>query len=107
MWLTFSNHKKNLEANQTDETQTLSPYKTSMTWAIESFFIEIYSVLAHRIKGLGWSLKEFWECDTWTTSKLYCMELELINEEDKKLKEGTDEANDSEEMVDLYEEMYG
>ena len=35
------------------------------------------------------------------------MELELIAEEDKKLKEGTDEAEDSEEMVDLYEEMYG
>ena len=63
--------------------------------------------MAHRIKGLGWSLTDFWQCDTWTTSKLYCMELELIAEEDKKLKEGTDEAEDSEEMVDLYEEMYG
>lgn len=105
MWPTFSNHKKNSEAN--DGPQTLSPYRTSPKWAIESFFIEIYSLLAHRIKGLGWSLKDFWECDTWTTSKLYCMELELIKEEDKKLKEGTDEADDSEEMVDLYEEMYG
>ena len=35
------------------------------------------------------------------------MELELIKEEDKKLKQGTDEADDSEEMIDLYEEMYG
>ena len=52
---------------------------------IESFFIEIYSLLAHRIKGLGWSLDDFWKCDTWTTSKLYCMELELIKEEDKKV----------------------
>ena len=33
--------------------------------------------------------------------------MEIIKEEDKKLKEGTDEANDSEEMKDLYEEMYG
>ena len=78
-----------------------------MTWAIESFFIEIYSLLAHRIKGLGWSLSDFWQCDTWTTSKLYCMELELIDEEDKQLNSNKDEANDSEDMKDIYAEMYG
>lgn len=78
-----------------------------MTWAIESFFIEIYSLLAHRIKGLGWSLTDFWQCDTWTTSKLYCMELELIDEEDKQLNSNKDEANDSDDMKDIYAEMYG
>lgn len=35
------------------------------------------------------------------------MELNLIAEEERKLNEGKDEANDSEEMRDLYEEMYG
>lgn len=74
---------------------------------IESIFIDIYFLLAHRVKGLGWSLKDFWECDTWTTAKLYCMELNLIAEEERKLNESKDEANDSEEMRDLYEEMYG
>jgi len=78
-----------------------------MTWAIESFFIEVYSLLAHRIKGLGWSLKDFWQCDTWTTSKLYCMELDLIEQEEKELNSNKDEANDSEDMKDLYAEMYG
>lgn len=77
-----------------------------MKWAVESFFIEIYSLLAHRIKGLGWSLTDFWQCDTWTTSKLYCMELELIEEEDKQLNSNKDEIHDSEEMKELYAEMY-
>ena len=41
----------------------LSPYRTSPTWAIESAFIDIYFLLAHRIEGLGWSLSDFWACD--------------------------------------------
>ena len=104
---TFSNHRKNFENN--DNKETLSPYKSSPTWAIESFFIDIYSLLAHRIKGLGWSLSEFWKCDTWTTSKLYCMELDLIEEEEKAWNNNnnTDEVNDSDEMKDLYLEMWG
>lgn len=85
----------------------LSPYQSSPKWAIESFFLDIYFLLAHRIKGLGWSLGDFWQCDTWTTSKLYCMELNLIDEEEKELNKGKDESEDSDEMVDLYEEMYG
>ena len=87
--------------------ETLSPYRTSPTWAIESFFIEIYSLLAHRIKGLGWSLRDFWECDTWTTSKLYCMELDLIDEEERQFSESEDDRQDSSDMRDLYSEMYG
>ena len=47
------------------------------------------------------------ECDTWTTSKLYCMELEVIAEEEKALNEDTDESNDSDEVKDLMVEMYG
>lgn len=106
-WLTFLTHRKSSEANEDNLQNALSPYKSSPTWAIESFFIEIYSLLAHRIKGLGWSLKEFWECDTWTTSKLYCMELDLIDEEEKELNKSKDEEHDSEDMKDLYSEMYG
>lgn len=95
------------ENNLTDDEIKLSPYNTSPTWAIESFFIDIYFLLAHRIKGLGWSLSDFWACDTWTTSKLYCMELNVIDEEEKSLNENTDEAKDSDEMKDLMVEMYG
>ena len=106
MFLNFSNHKKNSEDNA-NEPQTPSPYKSSLTWAMESFFIDIYSLLAHRIKGLGWSLDDFWKTDTWTTSKLYCMELELIEKEEEALNNDSDSKQDSEEMKDLYEEMYG
>lgn len=106
MWLTFLNRREHQENNNHSGT-TLSPYRTSPKWAIESFFIEVYSLLAHRIKGLGWSLRDFWECDTWTTSKLYCMELDLIDEEEEKLNESDDEKHDSREMKDLMEEMYG
>jgi hypothetical protein len=103
--MTFSNHKKKSEDNE--EELTPSPYRTSPTWAMESFFIDIYSLLVHRIKGLGLSLSDFWQWDTWTTSKMYCMELELIDEEDKALNDDEDSKQDSEEMKDLYEEMWG
>ena len=78
-----------------------------MTWAMESFFIEVYSLLAHRIKGLGWSLDDFWACDTWTTSKLYCKELELIKKEEDAMNDDEDSKQDSEDMKELYSEMFG
>ena len=106
MCLNFSNHKKNLEDNS-NNLPAPSPYKSSITWVVESFFIDIYSLLAHRIKGLGWSLDDFWKADTWTTSKLYCMELELIDKEEEALNNDNDSKQDSEEMKDLYSEMYG
>ena len=102
MWKPFLKRE-----NNTNEDLKLSPYNTSPTWAIESFFIDIYFLLAHRIKGLGWSLSDFWACDTWTTSKLYCMELNVIDEEEKSLNENHDEERDSDEMKDLMVEMYG
>ena len=104
MWLTFSNNKENYNANTQEN--TLSPYRSSPKWVIESFFIDIYWLLAHRIKGLGWSLNDFWACDTWTTSKLYCLEQELIKDEQRELAH-EDEKDDSEEVRDLIEEMYG
>ena len=80
--------------------------ESSPVWAIESFFLDIYFLLAHRIKGLGWSLTDFWQCDTWTTSKLYCMESNLIDEEEE-ISNDTEEQYDSDEMKDMYKEMYG
>lgn len=104
MLIPFLNPNVNSENHNIDHK---SPYTTSMTWAIESFFIEVYFLLAHRIKGLGWSLKDFMSCDTWTTSKLYCMELEVIEKEEESLNESDDEKHDSEEVKDLMTEMYG
>ena len=80
---------------------------TSPLWAIQSSLLEIYLLLVHRIQGLGWSLNDFWEADTWITSKLYCRELDLIVEEDKKLNGDKEEYHDDEDVVDLFEEMYG
>lgn len=80
---------------------------TSPLWAVQSSLLEIYLLLVHRIQGLGWSLNDFWEADTWITSKLYCRELDLIVEEDKKLNGDKEEYHDDEEVVDLFEEMYG
>jgi len=80
---------------------------TSPLWAVQSSLLEIYLLLVHRIQGLGWSLNDFWEADTWITSKLYCRELDLIVEEDKKLNGDKEEYHDDENVVDLFEEMYG
>ena len=80
---------------------------TSRAWAIESALLDIYSLLVHRIKGLGWSLCDFWEADTWTTSKLYLMELDIIDIEDEEFNKDKEEVHDSEDMKDLYSEMYG
>ena len=59
---------------------------TSMAWAIESSLLDIYFLLVHRIEGLGLSLNDFWAMDTWTTSRLYCLELDLIDKEEKEVK---------------------
>lgn len=90
-----------------NENQTLSPYQTSLKWAMESFFLDIYFLLCHRIKGLGLTLSDFWQWDTWTTSKIYCMELDLIDEENDTLNDDEDSKQDSSDMKELYEEMWG
>lgn len=53
------------------------------------------------------SLSDFWQWDTWTTSKMYCMELDLIEAEEEALNDDKDSKQDSEDMKDLYEEMWG
>ena len=55
-------------------------------WQIEQILLSIYKLLVHRMKGLGLSLKEFWETDTWTISFLYLTELDLIDEEERQSK---------------------
>lgn len=93
--------------NSNTETETkITPMNTSMAWAIEQGLLEMYFLLAHRIKGLGWSLSDFWKTDTWTTSKLYCMELDLIEEEDRELNKDKPESQNNPEVEDLYGEMF-
>ena len=101
--LSFANVEKNHDVEPT-------VMNTDRVWAIEQGMIDIYFLLVHRIKGLGWSLKDFWEMDTWTTSKLYCMELDLIEEEERELnknKKNNLEDKNNPEVDALYEEMFG
>ena len=100
MFLLFVKDRNN------DEDIQLTPMNTSRAWAFESTMLEIYFLLAHRIKGLGWSLQEFWETDTWTTSKLYCMELDLIDEEDREFNKDKPESQNSKEVGELVEDMF-
>ena len=85
-----------------------TPMNTSRAWAIESVLLEIYFLLAHRIKGLGWSLSDFWKADTWTTSKLYCMELDVIDEENRELKNKKKDPSihNDKKVEELYNRMY-
>ena len=69
--------------------------------------LEEYFLLVRRIQDIGLSIDQYWEMDTWTTSKLYCMELDLIDEEERQFSESEDDRQDSSDMRDLYSEMYG
>ena len=81
---------------------------TNKVWAIEQVMLEIYSLLAHRLH-LGWSLKDFWEVDTWTTSKLYCMEVNLIENEKQEFRNNKPnyEEYNSPEADSMYRKMFG
>lgn len=100
----FANVKKKQDNNDI----TPNPMNTSRVWVIENVLLEIYSLLAHRIKGLGWSLNDFWEADTWTTSKLYLMELALIESEEQELKDKKDKKAEfnNPEVENTYDEMF-
>lgn len=71
--------------------------------------LEEYFLLVRRIQGIGLSVKEYWELDTWTTSKLITMEKAIMEEEAKQYddkKEYTERPDgNSEEMNDLVDEM--
>ena len=66
--------------------------------------------MVRRIQGIGLSIKEYWELDTWTTAKLLDMEKKIIEEEQKeynkqnKVYQERPDGN-SEEMNDLVDEM--
>ena len=83
-----------------------NPMNTSRAWLFESGLLDIYFLLAHRIKGLGWTLEDFWKADTWTTSKLYCMELDIIEEENKELNKDKPESRNDQEVEELVGEMF-
>lgn len=70
--------------------------------------LEEYFLLVRRISGIGLSVDEYWELDTWTTAKLLDMERQIMEEESKEYnknqyKERPD--GNSEEMNDLVDEM--
>lgn len=81
---------------------------TDSVWVIEEPLIDVYNLLVHRINGINLSLNDFWKMDTWILSKLYLTEQELIRQEEKDLKKGKSapEEENSDEMTDLYEEMF-
>ena len=72
--------------------------------------LEEYFLLVRRINGLGLSIQDYWELDTWTTAKLLDMEKQIMDEEQKeynkqnKVYEERPEGN-SDEMNDLVDEM--
>ena len=81
-----------------------------MSWQIEEAMIEEYFLLVRRISGLGLSIDDYWELDTWTTAKLLSLEQKIMEEEQKefgKQENAYTERPDgnSEEMNELMDEM--
>ncbi|MBP5421658.1 MAG: hypothetical protein J6Y78_04350 [Paludibacteraceae bacterium] len=81
-----------------------------MSWYIEEAQLEEYFLLVRRVQGIGLSIKEYWEMDTWTTAKLLDMEKRIIEEEQKEYNKQNDvyeerPQGNSEEMNDLVDEM--
>lgn len=72
--------------------------------------LEEYFLLVRRIQGIGLSIEDYWELDTWTTAKLLSLEKAIMEEEQKeynkqnKVYEERPDGN-SEEMNDLVDEM--
>ena len=72
--------------------------------------LEEYFLLVRRIQGIGLSIEQYWEMDTWTTAKLLSMEKEIMEEEAKHRTDGKTQyeerpSDNSEEMNDLVDEM--
>ena len=80
-----------------------------LSWIIEEAMLEEYFLLVRRINGIGLSVNEYWELDTWTTAKLLSIERQIMEEEAKAYddKEEYVERPDgnSEEMNNLMDEM--
>ena len=72
--------------------------------------LEEYFLLVRRIQGIGLSVKDYWDLDTWTTSKLLRMEEKIIEEEQKEYNKNNkvyeERPDGNSEMVnDLVDEM--
>ena len=71
--------------------------------------LEEYFLLVRRIPGIAISVDDYWEMDTWTTSKLLTMEKRIMDEEQKQFsnkKEYVERPDgNSEEINDLVDEM--
>lgn len=67
--------------------------------------LEDYFLLVRRIPGLSLSVNDYWEMDTFTTHKLLEMELEIIEEEQKQLKEAEGKKEYVEQPEENSEEM--
>lgn len=72
--------------------------------------LEDYFLLVRRVKGMGLSLDDYWQMDSWSTAKLLSMERAIIDEEiknspDYKNKYEERPEGNSEEMNDLVDEM--
>lgn len=81
-----------------------------LSWIIEEAMLEDYFLLVRRIKGMGLSLDDYWQMDSWSTAKLLSMERAIIDEEiksnpDYKNKYEERPEGNSEEMNDLVDEM--
>ena len=80
-----------------------------LSWVIEEAMLEEYFLLVRRIQGIGLSVEDYWNLDTFTTAKLLSMERKIIEEEQKAYsdKEEYVERPDgnSEEMNRLMDEM--
>ena len=64
-----------------------------LSWVIEEAMLEEYFLLVRRIQGIGLSVEDYWNLDTFTTAKLLSMERRIIEEEQKAY-------NDKEEYVE-------
>ena len=74
--------------------------------------LDDYFLLVRRIPGISLSVSEYWELDTFTTQKLLGLELEIMEAEEKQMKEAKGKKDyveqpegNSEEMNNLMDEM--
>lgn len=79
------------------------------SWIIEESMLEEYFLLVRRVQGIGLSVNDYWELDTWTTAKLLDMERKIIEEEQKEYSKQNNEYierpdGNSEEMNSLVDE---
>lgn len=81
-----------------------------LSWIIEESMLEDYFLLVRRVQGIGLTIDQYWEMDTWTTAKLLDIEKSIMIEEQKNNPnsktpyEERPEGN-SEEINDLVDEM--